>query len=160
MRPQRKGSNNMSLLLGIGVDDKANPKLVELDKNLKKLGRTANSVGSIIKGVLGAKLISQGAESIKRAFQAMGAEMLKYEDTLKAIEGITLATADTMDKMHTTIGKVTNATEHMGSAAAAAGLSLNKMGLTAKETSKVLPSVANLATASIVGFDDAANSEE
>ena len=146
----------MSLLLGIGVDDKANPKLVELDKNLKKLGRTANSVGSIIKGVLGAKLISQGAESIKRAFQAMGAEMLKYEDTLKAIEGITLATADTMDKMHTTIGKVTNATEHMGSAAAAAGLSLNKMGLTAKETSKVLPSVANLATASIVGFDDAA----
>lgn len=144
------------LILKTTADDKMNVMLNKIDKNMKGLGKTSTGVGTIIKGVLGAKIISQGFEMMKRGFIAVTSEALKYEDQLKSIKGVTKGTKEGIDLLHKTLMQQTNVMEHVGSAAAQAALEVNKMGFTAKETAKALPHLMNLGTASMVDMQEAA----
>lgn len=145
------------LILKIIADDKGNIAIDKLNKNIAKVGKTSKRVGDIIKGVLGAKLISQSVEAVKDAFRSVIFEAGKYEDKLKSIRGITQGTVQDLKIMHRTMMDNTNIMEHLGTASADAALEINKMGFTAVQTAKALPHILNLGTGSMVELGTAAN---
>jgi len=143
------------IILKMTASGDAIPKVKLLSSEIQKMGKKTKAVGNIMKGVLAAKFISQGVEAIKNGFRAMGAEALKYEDTLKSIQGITTATSKDMITLHKAMIANSNVMEQAGSKAAEAGLNINKMGFSAAESAKALEQTMNLATASIVDVNDA-----
>ena len=145
-----------NLILKARADSDVEIKLELIDKKIKKLGKTTRGFGDVLKGVLAAKAISQGFILIQRGFQAMGREALKYEDTLKNIEGITQSSAKSIKILHTALISSTNGMAIVTSKAAETALAINKMGFNAEETSRALSISLNLATASIVDSTEAA----
>lgn len=144
-----------ALLLKVNVDDKGNPVLQDMSKNVNKLNKNTIGLGKTLTRVFASAVMLNGLAKFKAAVGASTKEVFEFNKVFKQVEGITGTSGKALLRLKNITLDVSNATEHSTSAISKAILSISKMGFTIEESLAVVPHVANLATASVVELDEA-----
>ncbi len=144
------------LVLKITVDDKGNPALEKMQQNVKKVNKSTKGLGKTLTRVFASAVMLQAMNKFRLAIAGTNKEVLEYNRTFKQIEGITGTSGKALDDLSKKTIEISNSSEHLATSVAQATLSISKMGFTAEESLAVIPHAANLATASMVDFNEAA----
>ena len=118
-----------------------------------KASRSGNKFGGVLKGVLGANLISKGFGSVVRGVRNVVNEFIDFDDAIVSasakFKGLNLTTREgraTLEELRVTARKVGETTQFT-SAQAASGLDfLALAGFNAQQAMVTLPGTVNLAT--------------
>jgi len=137
------------LVLKIGVSDKGNPALKNLNKNIKKLGKTSVSTGDVLKNVLASAAVLKGIALLGRGIRVATSEVLNFEKAIKQIEGISQVVGADLEELRTAAKDLAMDTEFSATSIAKSMLEITKMGFSVPDTLEAMPSILNLATASM-----------
>lgn len=145
------------ILIKIAVDDKGNAKILDIGKNAKKVQKDIVDLDGVMKKVFAAGAVIYGIRAIGTGFQAATSEVIKYELALKRIQGIGQMAGTELDKAGKAARKLATETEYSASTIANSMLELVKAGFQKSEDLiQAVPSVLNLATASMMDLNYAA----
>ena len=140
----------MSLMvLKIGVDDKGNPALLDLDNNIRKVKKSAAATGDIFKATFLATGIVKGIQMIGGAFRAVSDDILGFDKAMKSIEGVTQISGAPLKEFREAARQMALETEHSAKSIAETMLEVTKMGFEPDATLKAMPGILDLATASM-----------
>lgn len=146
----------MAVLVKIAVDDKGNPKILEVNKNINKLKKSANDLGPVLEKAFAFAGVLLGLQKVAQGIGAATDEVLKYEQAMARIKGIGDITGDSLKSTSNLARDMAKHTEFSASAIAGAMLEVVKMGFKAEELKNVMPSMLDLASAAMMDLNYAA----
>ena len=144
------------LILKIAVDDKGNPAIINLGRNAQKAQKVVAPLGSVMKAVFASAVVMKGIALLNQGIRTAIGNTLEYELTLKRLGAIGGLAGEQLAGLNDLSRELATETEHSAISIAKAGLEIKKMGFSAEETMQALPTVVDLATASMSDLTEAA----
>lgn len=148
-------ANTAKLVLQIDVDDKGNPVLKDMDKNMKKATKSASALGSTLKQAAASLALWKGINALQNSVAFATKEIFDFNKVLKQTQAITGTSPKNIEALKDLVLDLGNVTEFTASEIAGASLQISKMGVSVQDQIALLPDVLNLATASVVDLASA-----
>ncbi len=143
------------IVLQIDVDDKGNPVVKKLGKNLEATTKKASKLGNVLKSAAASIALWKAISALQETVAFAGKELLDFNKILKQTQAITGTSPAQIETLKDLILDLGNATEFTASEIAGASLQVTKMGVAVEDQLALLPAVLNLATSSVVDLEKA-----
>lgn len=135
---------------------------IKSDKAFKKASRSARGFGSVLKGVLGAQVISRGVGLLTQGMREVTSQFISFDDSIVSASAkfsdLNLATKEgqrTMDELKKTAREVGETTQFTATQAAKGLDNMALAGFTARQSMALLKPMVDLSTVAQVDFNEA-----
>ena len=144
------------LLLDVKIDTNGEKKIEKVQGKLQGAQHSAWNLGKTLGHTFASATFLKGLTAFQSLIGETTEEVIAFNRKFKELEGLTNTGEKSMEKLKDMTVELSNSTEHFTQEIGEAALQITKMGFDINETLKMVPSISDLATSSMIELGDAA----